>query len=71
MMGFLNSLLFLTPFALEHVIASPARLNVNITRSFSVFPPRSPHPEKQVHDADYHSFSIEFCYMADYGGNDT
>jgi hypothetical protein len=70
-MGFLNSLLLLTSFELEHVIASPARSNVNITRSFSFSPPRYPRPEKQMHDADYHSFSIEFCYMADYGGNDT
>lgn len=63
--------LLLTLFAFEHAVASPARSNVNVTRSFTLSPARSPRPEKQKHDADYHSFSIEFCYMADYAGNDT
>lgn len=70
-MGLLNGLLLLTPFAIQHAIATPVSSGANITRSFSLSPPRSPRPEKQIHDADYHSFSIEFCYMADYAGNDT
>lgn len=68
---FSNILVFIL-FALQHALATPtARSSVNITRSFALSPPRSPHPEKQVHDADFHSFSIEFCYMVDYAGNDT
>jgi hypothetical protein len=66
-----KNLLLLTAFAFEQAVASPARLNVNVTRSFTLSPARSPRPEKQKHDADYHSFSIEFCFMADYAGNDT
>lgn len=67
-----NIILVFTLFALQHALATPtARSSVNITRSFALSPPHSPHPEKQVHDADFHSFSIEFCYMVDYAGNDT
>ncbi|PMD16271.1 glycoside hydrolase family 79 protein [Hyaloscypha hepaticicola] len=31
----------------------------------------SPASGRQIHDAAYQSFSIEFSYMADYGGNNT
>lgn len=44
---------------------------VNVTSTVSLSPAKSPRPEKPVHDAHYHSFSIEFCYMVDYAGNDT
>ncbi|RAK81712.1 glycosyl hydrolase family 79 C-terminal domain-containing protein [Aspergillus fijiensis CBS 313.89] len=43
----------------------------NVTSTVSLAPASSPRPEKPVHDADYHSFSIEFCYIVDYAGNDT
>lgn len=71
-MCFFKNLLVPTLFALQHALATPAaRSSVNITRALALSPPRSPHTDKQVHDADYHSFSIEFCYMVDYAGNDT
>jgi hypothetical protein len=43
----------------------------NITRTITLSPPASPAPERQIHDAAYQSFSIEFSYMADYGGNNS
>lgn len=43
----------------------------NITSFVALSPPRSPSPEKQVHDANYNSFSIEFAFMVDYAGNDS
>ena len=43
----------------------------NITRTITLSPPASPASGRQIHDAAYQSFSIEFSYMADYGGNNT
>ncbi|KAI1323042.1 hypothetical protein F5Y16DRAFT_415293 [Xylariaceae sp. FL0255] len=51
------------------IVASTAKYN--ITANITLPPPQSPSPCKQVVDGAYNSFSIEFCYMADYGGNDT
>ncbi|KAI2625213.1 glycoside hydrolase family 79 protein [Xylaria nigripes] len=43
----------------------------NITNVIALSPPRIPSLHRQTVDAAYSSFSIEFAYMADYGGNDT
>jgi hypothetical protein len=43
----------------------------NITNTITLSPSAAPAPGRQVVDAAYQSFSIEFSYMADYGGNDT
>jgi hypothetical protein len=54
------------PFAASSEIVQP-----NITSSITLSPPGSPASGRQVHDAAYQSFSIEFSYMADYGGNNS
>ena len=43
----------------------------NVTRKINISPAASPRPGKQIVDAAYQSFSIEFSFMADYAGNDT
>ncbi|KAI0406616.1 hypothetical protein F4802DRAFT_606064 [Xylaria palmicola] len=43
----------------------------NITDTIKLSPPKSPAPGRQVVDAAYSSYSVEFSYMADYAGNDT
>ncbi|KAI1740385.1 hypothetical protein F4680DRAFT_117700 [Xylaria scruposa] len=43
----------------------------NITETVVLSPPGSPAPGRQIVDAAYNSFSVEFSYMADYAGNDT
>ncbi|KAI0547090.1 hypothetical protein F4679DRAFT_375269 [Xylaria curta] len=43
----------------------------NITETVVLSPPGSPVPGRQIVDAAYSSFSVEFSYMADYAGNDT
>ncbi|KAI3317185.1 glycoside hydrolase family 79 protein [Xylariaceae sp. AK1471] len=44
---------------------------LNITDVITLSPPGAPAPHRQVVDAAYNSFSVEFSYMADFGGNDT
>jgi hypothetical protein len=56
----------LVPLAMSKVLFKP-----NITNTMRLSPPATPSPGRQVVDAAYQSFSIEFSYMADYGGNDT
>ncbi|KAI0187813.1 hypothetical protein EV127DRAFT_368742 [Xylaria flabelliformis] len=43
----------------------------NITETVVLSPPGSPASGRQIVDAAYSSFSVEFSYMADYAGNDT
>jgi len=56
----------LIPFVASTEWATP-----NITSTIALSPLASPAPERQVVDAAYQSFSIEFSYMADYGGNNS
>lgn len=56
----------LIPLAVSDQSAKP-----NVTREINISPPASPRPGKQIVDAAYQSFSIEFSFMADYAGNDT
>ncbi|KUJ14858.1 uncharacterized protein LY89DRAFT_720313 [Mollisia scopiformis] len=58
--------IWLMPF-----VASKEFSNPNITRTITLSPPSSPAPGRQIVDAAYQSFSIEFSYMADYGGNNS
>jgi hypothetical protein len=51
--------------------ASRTSLKPNVTNVITLSAPAAPAPGRQVVDAAYQSFSIEFSYMADYGGNDT
>ncbi|OJJ46450.1 hypothetical protein ASPZODRAFT_2129467 [Penicilliopsis zonata CBS 506.65] len=43
----------------------------NITSTISLSPAQTPSPGKQMHDAIYNSFSIEFSFMVEYAGNDS
>ena len=60
------ALTFFIPFAV-----SVQFNNFNVTREISISPAASPRPGKQIVDAAYQSFSIEFSFMSDYAGNDT
>lgn len=57
--------------SLVAVAVSAASFKPNITTTIPLSVPAAPAPGKQVVDAAYQSFSIEFSYMADYAGNDT
>ncbi len=66
----LAALALLVPFvASNQITKSIESSQPNITRTITISPPASPAPGRQIHDAAYQSFSIEFSYMADYGGN--
>lgn len=47
------------------------RDSLNITGTLTLSPPSVPSEEKYIVDANYFSYSIEFCYMADFAGNKT
>ncbi|KIM94392.1 glycoside hydrolase family 79 protein [Oidiodendron maius Zn] len=57
--------------SLVPLAASTVPFRPNITNTIKLSPPTTPSHGRQVVDAAYQSFSIEFSYMADYGGNDT
>jgi hypothetical protein len=57
--------------ASNQILRSIESSQPNITRTITISPPASPAPGRQIHDAAYQSFSIEFSYMADYGGNNS
>ena len=63
-----NLKLFALSFAL---VTAKSCSKPNITSTVTLSPPASPAPARQIVDGAYNSFSIEFTYMADYGGNDT
>ncbi|KAI1820808.1 glycoside hydrolase family 79 protein [Xylaria intraflava] len=54
-----------------HTLAWKSSSGPNITNVVVLSPPNAPSPHRQIVDAAYSSYSIEFSYMADYGGNDT
>jgi hypothetical protein len=54
-----------------HIMASKDNSGLNITDVITLSPPSAPASHRQVVDAAYNSFSVEFSYMADFGGNDT
>lgn len=57
---------FLIPVSVSDQSVKP-----NVTREIIISPAASPRPGKQIVDAAYQSFSIEFSFMADYAGNNT
>jgi hypothetical protein len=57
--------------ASNQILRSIESSQPNITRTITLSPPASPALGRQIHDAAYQSFSIEFSYMADYGGNNS
>lgn len=67
----MNRIITLTSTALLAQLACSSPNHKNITRTIDLSPAATPAPGKQVVDAAYQSFSIEFCYMADYAGNNT
>ncbi|KAI0972266.1 hypothetical protein F4678DRAFT_56120 [Xylaria arbuscula] len=52
-------------------LATASRTFKNVTGAFELSPLNSPAAERQVVDAAYVSYSVEFSFMADYAGNDT
>lgn len=65
-------ILSLAAFAsLVPLAASTVPFKPNITNTIRLAPPAAPASGRQVVDAAYQSFSIEFSYMVDYGGNNT
>ncbi|OJZ84289.1 glycoside hydrolase family 79 protein [Aspergillus luchuensis CBS 106.47] len=62
---------FITFASLIPIAVSDQSAKPNVTREINISPPASPRPGKQIVDAAYQSFSIEFSFMADYAGNDT
>nr|AQW38601.1 beta-glucuronidase [Talaromyces pinophilus] len=67
----MNRIITLASTALLALLACSAQNHKNITRTIDLSPASTPAPGKQVVDGAYQSFSIEFCYMADYAGNNT
>lgn len=57
--------------SLVPLAASAVSFKPNVTNTIRLEPPATPAMGRQVVDAAYQSFSIEFSYMADYGGNNT
>ena len=57
--------------SLVPLVAPRTPFKPNITNAITLSVPATPAPGRNVVDAAYQSFSIEFSYMADYGGNDT
>jgi hypothetical protein len=55
----------------NHVLATKAESKLNVTETIVLSPPNAPNPGRQVVDAAYSSYSVEFSYMADFGGNNT
>jgi len=55
----------------NHILASKDEPKLNITETIVLSPPNAPNPGRQVVDAAYSSYSVEFSYMADFGGNNT
>ncbi|KAI3335233.1 hypothetical protein F4824DRAFT_465188 [Ustulina deusta] len=52
-------------------LATASKASPNITETIELSPPDSPAADRQVVDGAYSSYSVEFTFMADYGGNDT
>lgn len=67
----MNRFITLTSTALLAQLAWSSPNHKNITHTIDISPASTPAPGRQVVDAAYQSFSIEFSYMADYGGNNT
>ncbi|KAB5514880.1 hypothetical protein GE09DRAFT_1046446 [Coniochaeta sp. 2T2.1] len=57
--------------SLVPLAASKGCIRPNITRTVAISPTGAPATNRQVVDAAFQSYSVEFCYMADYAGNDT
>jgi hypothetical protein len=53
------------------LVVSKGYSKPNITNTITLSPSAAPAPGRQVVNAAYQSFSIEFSHMVDYGGNDT
>lgn len=64
----LAALALLGPLAASKVEVYP---RPNIANTIILTPPANPARGRQIVDGAYQSFSIEFSYMADYGGNNT
>ncbi|GKZ39607.1 hypothetical protein AbraIFM66950_000739, partial [Aspergillus brasiliensis] len=62
----LTAIAILIPLAVSNQSSNP-----NVTSTLKISPAATPLPGKQIVDAAYQSFSIEFSFMADYAGNDT
>lgn len=62
----LTAIAILIPLAVSNQSSNP-----NVTSTIKISPAATPLPGKQIVDAAYQSFSIEFSFMADYAGNDT
>ncbi|GKZ86188.1 hypothetical protein AnigIFM56816_001240 [Aspergillus niger] len=69
MPSYLVSIIALTIFV--PFVVSDQFNKFNVTRKINISPAASPRPGKQIVDAAYQSFSIEFSFMSDYAGNDT
>lgn len=69
----LAALSLLDPIAASNVEMSLSKLGVanTISNTITLTPPRCAAKGRQVVDGAYQSFSIEFAYMVDYGGNNT
>ena len=59
--------IFLCQQALGELVTPNAELSISQTLDLKVG--RSPPVHSQVIDGTFQSFSIEYCYMADYAGN--
>ncbi|PIG83921.1 putative glycoside hydrolase family 79 protein [Aspergillus arachidicola] len=62
----LIAILSFLPLAVSDISFQP-----NVTKTIGIAPADVPRPGKQIVDAAYQSFSIEFSFMADYAGNDS
>ncbi|KAH8897390.1 hypothetical protein GQ53DRAFT_818660 [Thozetella sp. PMI_491] len=62
----LSALVLLATHAAAKLCSKP-----NVTNTIVLSPPATPALGRQVVDAAYQSFSIEFSYMADFAGNNT
>lgn len=68
-MAFITSLVAFA--SLVPLAVTTGSFRPNVSNTIRLEPPTAPARGRQVVDAAYQSFSIEFSYMADYGGNNT